>query len=364
MNQSYENVEEYLAKVAEHLEPLPDKDQILKELRAHIWDLSNRISDKGKGLSIQECFEQALMMMEDPKTLASKFLEEEDAQKTEWKTPLRTPETKVQNEQFIVLAVVGVAAVILFSWILQLISNNPFVALSSFLLGTMVMGVFILALYISDERLFKEQLHKLRWSFQRSYEEMKEELKRYTTPPPKTRKVVFYKEAETEVTKEVGFWGAFGEHLGGFIGGVFIVLFMAFLFYLDITGFPLFNENWYFIGALVVYISLGASLFYSGFLVLFGKIRISRLLSAVKNLINAGSSVILLVFYSFTVQLAANAVMPADLILDPDFNPIFQNLDVFVQFIIGITGIISFIQGLYDIFKFGAWKTSDRKSLI
>ncbi len=363
MTQSYENVEEYLAKVAEYLEPLPDKEQILKELRAHIWDLSNRISDKGKGLSIQECFEQALMMMEDPKALASKFLEE-DAEGTEWKTPLRTPETKVQNEQFIVLAVVGVAAVILFSWILQLISNNPFIALTSFLLGLMVMGVFILALYISDERLFKEQLHKLRWSFQRSYEEMKEELKRYTTPPPKTQKVVFYKEAEAEAPKEVGFWSAFGEHLGGFIGGVFIVIFIAFLFYLDITGFPLFNENWYFVGALAVYISLGASLFYSGFLVLFGKIRISRLLSAVKNLIGAGSAVVLLLFYPFTVQLAANAALPADLIADPDFTTLFQNLDVIVQFMIGIGGIISFIQALYDIFKFGAWKTSDRKSLI
>ena len=226
------------------------------------------------------------------------------------------------------------------------------------------MGVFILALYISDERLFKEQLQKLRWSFQRSYEEIREELKRYTTPPPKTRNVVFYKEVESEKTKEVGFWSAFGEHLGGFIGAVFIVLFMAFLFYLDITRFPLFNENWYFIGALAVYISLGASLFYSGFLVLFGKIRISRLLSALKNFIGAGSSVILLVFYPFTMQLAANAVLPADLLSNPDFITLFENLDVIVQFMIGIGGIISFIQGLYDIFKFGAWKTSDRRSLI
>ena len=168
MNDKHEDVEQYLAEVGRYLEPLPDKDQILKELRAHIWDLANRISDKGKDLTIQDCFEQALMMMEEPKVLASKFLEEEPDEK-EWRAPLRTPETKMENEQFIILAVVGVGAVIVFSWLMNYFVKEPIVSMFSFLLGLGVTGIFIVMLYVNDERLFKEQIGKLRQTFQRTF---------------------------------------------------------------------------------------------------------------------------------------------------------------------------------------------------
>ena len=374
MNDKHEDVEQYLAEVGRYLEPLPDKDQILKELRAHIWDLANRISDKGKDLTIQDCFEQALMMMEEPKVLASKFLEEEPDEK-EWRAPLRTPETKMENEQFIILAVVGVGAVIVFSWLMNYFVKEPIVSMFSFLLGLGVTGIFIVMLYVNDERLFKEQIGKLRQTFQRTfaseirhkyykqiYDEIRHEVEK-DTQPVLERKVVEYYHEEKPV-KEVSYLGAFGEHFGGFIGGIFTAFFMALLFYWDISGFPLFNENWYYIGAFALYISLGVDLLYFGSLVLIGKIRVSRILSAGKNFVGAISAVVLVMFFPFTIDLALQAVMPADFFASPDFMWILSNINNIVRVIIGIVGLINLLEGLYDIFKFGTWKPSDRKSLI
>ncbi|MHA1972902.1 MAG: hypothetical protein ACTSW1_07910 [Candidatus Hodarchaeales archaeon] len=363
MSNNYENVEEYLKEVDKYLGSLPDKEQILKELRAHIWDQANRIAESGKGLTIQESFDQALMMMENPKTLAAKFLEEE-TETNDWKSPVLTPENKITNEQFIVLAVLGFGAVAVLGLILQIISNDPLVSIIAFFLGLIAIVLFIMFLYISDEKLFREQLYKLRVSFQRSYDEIKEEfMKRQRTPPTDKEIVVFYSEDE-EKSKEVGFWGAFGEHLGGFIGGILTAVLIAFLIYLDISEFPLFNNNWYFVGAAATYISLGTILVYSAFLVLFGKIRIGRLLSAIKNFIEAACAVILLLYYPFTLSTAIFGISTAEILANPDLYKIIGSADIILKWVIGVSGVISFLSALYDIFKFGSWKPSDRKSLI
>ncbi|MHA2176034.1 MAG: hypothetical protein ACXABI_14485, partial [Candidatus Hodarchaeales archaeon] len=86
MELNYKNVDDYLEEVGKYLNSLPDKEQIIKELQAHIWDLAQQISKKEKGLTVQESFEQALMIMEDPKTLADKFLEEDSKIESDWKT--------------------------------------------------------------------------------------------------------------------------------------------------------------------------------------------------------------------------------------------------------------------------------------
>ncbi|MFX0185921.1 MAG: hypothetical protein ACFE95_22785 [Candidatus Hodarchaeota archaeon] len=49
---------------------------------------------------------------------------------------------------------------------------------------------------------------------------------------------------------------------------------------------------------------------------------------------------------------------------DSDLLSIVGNADLILQVIIGISGVISGISALYDTFKFGVWKASDRKSLI
>ncbi len=364
MNNINEKVDAYLNEVRHHLEPLADKEQILKELKAHIWDLAHEISSSKDGLTIQDGFDQALLIMEDPKILASKFLEEETNISSEWKTPLKTPESKVQNEQFIILAAVGFAAVILIAMILQIVTNDPFVSLISFTLGIAGTAFFILTLYISDEKSFKEQVAKMREAFQKSYEEIKLEFDRKRTPVPKKAMVEFQASETPEIFKEPGFWGAFGQHLGGVISGFFISLFIAFLIYLEISGIPIFNENWYIISGMVLYFSLFTDIAYSAFLVIFGRIRLTRLASAGQNIISGLSGIVILVNYPFTITQAFLATFPADFVNNPDLVQIMSNADVGAQVIMGIVVVISFLSALYDVFKFGAWKSSDRKSLI
>ncbi|MHA1946582.1 MAG: hypothetical protein ACXAC6_09950 [Candidatus Hodarchaeales archaeon] len=364
MNNINEKVDAYLNEVRHHLEPLSDKEQILKELKAHIWDLAHEISSSKEGLTIQDGFDQALLIMEDPKTLASKFIEEESNIIPEWKTPLKTPESKVQNEQFIILAAVGFAAVILIAMILQIVTNDPFVSLISFTLGIAGTAFFILTLYISDEKSFKEQVAKMREAFQKSYEEIKLEFDRKRTPVPKKAMVEFQASETPEIFKEPGFWGAFGQHLGGVISGFFISLFIAFLIYLEISGILIFNENWYIISGMALYFSLFTDIAYSAFLVIFGRIRLTRLASAGQNIISGLSGIVLTVYYPFTITQALTSTLPSDIVNNPDFAWILTNADVGAQVIIGIVVVISFLSALYDVFKFGAWKSSDRKSLI
>ena len=65
------------------------------------------------------------------------------------------------------------------------------------------------------------------------------------------------------------------------VGGVFIGFVMALLFFIDVSNaIPLYNENWYYIGASATFISLGTSLVFAAFQVVFGRIRVTRLLSA------------------------------------------------------------------------------------
>jgi len=355
MNKQLETVDQYLNQVSKYLEPLSDKDQIIKELRAHIWDQANKLSEENKGLSIQAAFDQAILMMEDPKTLADKFLEEEPTDfASDWKSPIKVPENKIQNEQFLVLAIVGFAAVIILAATIQLISNDLVVSIIAVTIGVLAIGMFTFGLYLSDERLFQEQLDRFRNLFQKSE----------SSPQEAKQPSSFIQE---KPVKEVGFWGAFGEHIGGFLGGVFIIFVIAFIFLLEqmpLFNLPLFNENWYPIGALATYGALGVGLVYCTFLVVFGRIRITRLASATKNIIVFSCAAILVWYYPFTLELAILAQNIPEVMSNPDLLSLVSKSDQFLQLIIGISGIISGISALYDFFKFGAWQPSDRKSLI
>ena len=355
MNKQVETVDQYLEQVRKYLEPLSDKDQIIKELRAHIWDQANKLSEENRGLSVQAAFDQAILMMEDPKTLADKFLEEEPSDfGSDWKSPIKVPENKIQNEQFLVLAIVGFAAVIIMALTIQIISNDLIVSIIAVILGMLAIGMFTFGLYLSDERLFQEQLDRFRGLFQKS--------EGYPEKPMKASSYI-----QEKPTKEVGFWSAFGEHLGGFLGGIFIIFVIAFIFLLEqmpLFNLPLFNENWYPIGALATYGALIVGLVYCAFLVVFGRIRATRLASATRNIIGFICAAILIWYYPFTLELAILAQNIPEVMGDPDLLLLVSKSDLFLRLIIGISGIISGISALYDVFKFGAWQPSDRKSLI
>jgi len=53
-----------------------------------------------------------------------------------------------------------------------------------------------------------------------------------------------------------------------------------------------------------------------------------------------------------------------DVFSDPDLLNVVGSIDNIVLLIFGFAAAIQFISALYDVFKFGAWKPSDRKSLI
>ncbi len=345
MNKEQDNVESYLEEVRRHLTPLTDRESIIKELRTHIWDLANKISNE-ENIGTQEAFLKAIDQMEDPEVLAAKFLDED-------KQTLRSkrifPEVQINDEQIIILVLVGFIAVSLVSAILQFTIENPIFIGFAWLSGFLALALFILILYFKDEKSFQYQLEKLRQTFLK---------------PSETKKAF----VEVDEEKDSGFWPAFGEHLGGLIGGFFVGLLIVFLFVNDVTNLiPLYNANWYFIGGIVVYISLFASLIKHAWFVAFGKIRVSRLVSAGEHIIAGMAAIILIIYFPFTIGEAINAVvinpLPPGTLEEPVLS-FFTNIDDFARIITGIGGIINFIEALYDVFKFGAWKPTDRRSLI
>jgi hypothetical protein len=359
LNKQVESVEQYLNEVSTHLGALADKDQIITELRAHIWDLANQLSIN-KGFSVQEAFDHAILRMEDPQILASKFLDEEPSStKTDWKAPITTPESKIKNEQFLLIAIIGIASVAFMAFAIPATTSNSLqsaVFMLSFIFGILAIGMFVAMLYFHDERLFHEQIINLREKFLKPLAEKKAQKATTKTFP-------MFEGREPTRVKTPSFWGAFGEHLGGLLGGLFIGTLMIIFIAIDITqSVPLYNENWYYIGAIAFYISLGTTFIESLFKLIFGRIRATRFVSASSNIISAICNIILIVFYPFTFELAIRTVIPtAEIVIG---IPGVFDLDTGFKVILGIFAIIQILSALYDVFKFGAWKPSDRRSLI
>ena len=83
-----------------------------------------------------------------------------------------------------------------------------------------------------------------------------------------------------------------------------------------------------------------------------------------KNIVGGIAGVIVIIYFPFTLQSVLTISLPAELLADADIFWWIQNADLVMRAIIGITTVISFLSALYDVFKFGSWKASDRKSLI
>jgi hypothetical protein len=362
MNKSIESVEQYLNEVNMHLGNLADRDQIITELRAHIWDLANQLS-KNKGLSVQEAFDHAILRMEDPHILASKFLDEEPSPtKADWRAPITTPESRLNNEQFLLIAIIGVVGIAMIALLTTASSQisyiNPYIPIGlSFAFGFLVICMFVITLYFYDEKLFRQQITNLREAFLRPIEEKKAQR-------AKTTEYTRFESRKPTKIQTTSTWGAFGEHLGGFFGGIFhgilIIIFLA----IDIThAIPLYNENWYTIGFIALYVGLGAGFVESLFKLIFGRIRATRFVSASTNIISAICNILLIIYYPFTVELALESLSSSSLNVVMGIPGVIDADSVFIV-IIGILAIIQFLSALYDVFKFGAWKPSDRKSLI
>lgn len=362
MNKQVESVEQYLNEVSMHLGGIADKEQIINELRTHIWDLANQLSIE-KGLSVQDAFDHAILRMEKPRNLALKFLDEEPSpRKTDWRTPITIPETKIRNDQFLLIALVGVVGVAIMALIISFTTRSDSLitvaTILSFIFGILAIGMFIAVLYFYDEKLFREQIEKLRETFLKPLEEKKAQI------TEKKQNSMFISKIPTKV-KTPSFWSALFEHLGGLFGAFFISLVFIFFFIIDVMDVvPLYNDNWDSIGLIAFYGLLGAGFVKSVFELIFGRIRATRLVCAFASMAAVLCCIILIIFYPFTVESALTSIYP-DMIISFNMDSIgIDSIETGVKVIIGIFGIFQFLFVLYNIFKFGAWKPSDRKSLI
>ncbi len=329
MNITDKNVNEYLNQVGSYLKGLNDKDQILQELKAHIWDLAHDISEE-ENVSVTQAFEITLTRMEEPETLANRFLSEFPELGDKY-----TPEKKITEQQFLLIGVIGFLFVGFASAIFTIISNESWIFWVFTLIPGIVLAVSVLGfLYFKDEKEFQEQMEVFRGEIRRHFIVDKE-------------------------IKPTGFWGAFRTHMGGLLGALAVLLTIILVFWIDVTGvLPLFNENWYMTGAFACYIAWVSSLIAYLAQFFLGQIRISRLITAADNTLGGLCLITLFLAYPFTIGQALVSLFGSNI---PN---LLVNADFFLHIIFGIATIVMIISAIYSFFKFGVWQPEEKKSLL
>ena len=326
MNITDENVNEYLDQVKKRLKSFDDKDQILQELKTHIWDVAQDIATE-EHVSVSQAFEIALTRMEDPETLANRFLTEYEEFEG------RYPENKITEQQFLIIGALGLVFVAIVSAIFTAISSESWI----FWVFTLIPGVILAAiavvyLYYKDEQDFQEQMELFREEIRQQFFEGKEK--------------------ELEPTSS---WGAVRTHVGGLIGALVVILTMVLMFWITITdALPLFNENWFISGALACYITWAANLFAYLAQFFLGRIRISRLITAADNTIASLAMITLFLAYPFTIGQASIALG----------LPFLSGIDSIIWTILVIATVVMAVSAMYNFVKFGIWQPEEKKSLL
>lgn len=336
MNDTDTRVEEYLTQVSKSLKSFPEKDQILAELRAHIWDVAHDISATEQ-VSVTKAFEIALDRVEEPQILANRFLKEYEDFETRF-----SPETQIQERQFLLMGILGLTFVAVISFIFTLISQETllfwiFTLVPGGILTVICIGYF----YYRDRQDFKEQVEIFRTQIR---EQLFEGKKKELTPSSS--------------------WRALGEHISGLIGVFLTLAVILLVFWIDITAAaPLFNENWYISGAIACYIAWITSLIRYIAKVFLGQIRVSRLFNAANNLITSLALSTLVVAYPFTIGLAVTKAIGSGIVGSSTLG-ILGNADFYLHIIFAIAAVVSAISAVYNLFKFGVWQPEEKRSLL
>lgn len=347
MNQKESNeVEYYLDQVSEHLGHLSDKEDILRELRAHIWDLAHELSDK-KGYNFTDAFQEAINQMEDPATLATNFVSSESIPGSDsvFSSHKYVPERKITNEQYIIMALIGIISLLIISPIFSFSLSSgeflPYIFGLSFIAGLSIIIFFLLFMYYQDEKTRNAQIVELRKRFRKLSSQIQDTKQKI----PSSQLAKFF------------------EHASGVFTLLWVIIATAAVFYLTFwLPFPdLFNNNWLFIGFFIVMISLAIEASTGILTIAFGKVRILRLLNGGRHLVLAALTLILLIYYPFNLSETILGQLPND--LDQQAIRIFENADFFAKIALGIIASIHWMAGLFDLFKYGFWKSSDTKSL-
>ncbi|MHA1989496.1 MAG: hypothetical protein ACW981_05230 [Candidatus Hodarchaeales archaeon] len=354
MNQNESNeVELYLNQVSEQLSHLPDKEDILIELRQHIFDMANELS-LTKQFTVSEAFREAIDRMENPQVIAEKFISMESSDSSEsykgvgskFTTQNYAPERRITNEQFAIMGLIGLVSVLLFSPIISFSLSSgeflPFIFGLSFVTGLVIIIFFLLFMYYQDEKTRNAQIAELRKRFQKVSSQFQSTKNKYPA----------------------SWWSKFWEHAAG-IGNLWLVILAsAAVIYLTFwLPYPnLFNDNWFYIGFIIVIISLIVEASTAIFTIALGRVRILRLMKGMKHFLLAVLALVLLIYYPLTLSDAIIEFLPAN--IDLRVLNFFENIDFYAKILLGIIASIHWMTGLYDLFKYGFWKPSDRQSLL
>ncbi|MFX1507598.1 MAG: hypothetical protein ACFFDC_16050 [Promethearchaeota archaeon] len=326
MNITDENVNEYLDQVKRRLKSLDDKDQILQELKTHIWDVAQDIATE-ENVSVSQAFEIALTRMEDPDTLANRFLTEYEEFEG------RYPENRITEQQFLIIGALGLVFVAIVSAVFTAISSESWIFWVFTLIPGVILAVIaVVYLYYKDEQDFQEQMELFREEIRQQFFEGKEK--------------------EIEPTSS---WGALRTHVGGLIGALAVIVTMVLMFWITVTeALPLFNENWFISGALACYITWTANLFAYLAQFFLGRIRVSRLITAADNTIASLAMITLFLAYPFTVGQASIALG----------LPFLSGIDSILWIILAIATVVMAVSAMYNFVKFGIWQPEEKKSLL
>ena len=367
MSQSEINAEidQYLHLVRKKLSMLPDAEEIVQELRTHIWESANKFATRDN-LPIEQAFRKALDQMEDPEILANRFYEESgyeysssDIQSTpsysqnssfaqSFQNKSVVPERKLEQDKFLIITIMGFAASMIIGGTLIATIKDPVISILGSLIQMGAFLGFILYLYYRDDQTFKEQIALLREKFEKEFANKNKGRK-----GKKRRKFVSDRVQILFI------------HIGGVLGAMFmffVLILLTVVSYIYVQ--PFFNDYWFSVGLIGFYIMIGSQMIYYVVQAFLGKVRGLRMLEVIINFLSAIIIFILIFYYPFTIGKGIIEVAGSSL-TDPDVITFLSTkIDYYIRIIMGIVVAVNLMKAIYGIFKFETWKAKDTKSLL
>ena len=361
MSKQTDDLETYLTIVKTELGDHPDAEDIIHELRTHVWDVADGIAAK-TGSSVEDSFIMALEQMEEPQVLAKKFQIEQVPHTKMWTEPKSDlPERKITNQEFILLAIIGffVATIILsiILWVDQLTDTklDPFNFIVGLVQVAILIALIIGFLYYRDEKVFKNQVQKLRNKFSKT-KEKEDDAPASEIEQSKKKK----DDCSSDEICEI-----YGVHILGLLKVIFgFLIILGALYVTFIAQWELFTDNWFSIG-LIVFIFLQIIDIIEGMIrMVIGEIRISRLICSIVEMFHFMGTVILVIFYPFDIAGWFETINdPTARSIVDAINNVISRPDHTFRIVMGVLAVFILMSALSNAAKFEEWKPSQHRSL-
>lgn len=352
MSETHKKIEQYLANVKEELKLLPDRNEIVSELKTHIWDMANKFATK-KNMNIDNAFEMALEQMEDPKSLADQFYKEAGIDNKNGSissnyNKLVYPESKIENEQFLIISIIGIIGIVLGTYFIAQITEDPLITFFGSIIQIFAIMGFILILYYRDDQHFRAEIQKLRKKFEK---QTKIALNRHNRDLKS-----FFDKPE---------FSAVGTHISGAFSLVTLGVFAVILAFLHITNaYPLFNDVWFAQAYVVAFAYIGIKMIQALIKAFVGTIRFTRISDSIFLSVESLGLLYFIQNWPFTIG-EFMIFFTKEFINDQKIINFLQyDLDSFIIILFVIIIVINMIKIVYNIFKFYSWNPSEDRSLF